>query len=174
MYNVGIQHEMWFISSYIWMVICSKTHVTCIPCCDEKIADDLFQDMACGWQGQDKILACYNPCDTLPDSPRNSGNTDNWDQFLVAMCTFIALPFWSITWAPNHRGEWFCVFPWHQICGVSTNSNQFPKHPLGVQQVHLHLMGINGAIADSVGWGLKNIQFRCQPWDPMSIMLVTK
>ena len=45
------------------------------PLFEKKIADDLPQ--ACGWQGQDKILACYNPFDTLPDSHRNSENTDN-------------------------------------------------------------------------------------------------
>ena len=132
-----------------------KNPCNIISCSNEKIADDFSQDMACGWQGQDKILACYNPFDTLPDSPRNSGNTDNWDQFLVSMCTFITPSFWSITWAPNHRGEWFWIYPWHQICGVLTKSNWFPKHPLGVQQVLLFLMGIDGITADSARWGLK-------------------
>ena len=166
-----IQHEIWFTSLYIWMVIGSNP-CNIHPLFEKKIADDLPQ--ACGWQGQDKILACYNPFDTLPDSHRNSENTDNWEQFLAAMWTFITPPFWSITWAPNHRAQWFWVFPWHQICGVSPNSIQFPKQPLGMQQVHLHVMGIDGATADSAGWGLKTPQFRCQHWGPKSIMLVTK
>ena len=148
---------MWFTSLYIWLAICSKTHVICIPCSDEKIADDLPQDMACVFQGQDKILACYNLFDTVLDYPRNSENTDNWKQLMGAICTSIAPPLWSITWTASHRGEWFWVFPSHQICGVSTNSSQFPKHPLGVQQVHLLLMGIDGVTADSEGWGLKTV-----------------
>ena len=53
-----------------------KNPCNIISCSNEKIADDFSQDMACGWQGQDKILACYNPFDTLPHSPRNSENTD--------------------------------------------------------------------------------------------------
>jgi len=48
-------------------------------------------------------------------------------------------------------------FPWHQICGVSTNSNQFPKHPLGIQQVHLLLIPIHGVTADSAGWELESV-----------------
>ena len=81
--------------------------------------------MACVFQGQDKILACYNLFDTVLDYPRNSENTDNWKQFMGAICTSIAPPLWSITWTASHRGEWFWVFPSHQICGVSTNSSQF-------------------------------------------------
>ena len=135
-----------------------KNPCNIISCSNEKIADDFSQDMACGWQDQDKI-ACYNPFDTLPHSPRNSENTEKWEQFLVATCTLISPFFWSITWAPDHRGQSLDLlrFPWHQICGVSTNSNQFPKHPLGVQQVHLLLIPIHGVTADSVGWGLKSV-----------------
>ena len=69
-----IQHEIWFTSLYIWMVIGSNP-CNIHPLFEKKIADDLPQ--ACGWQGQDKILACYNPFDTLPDSHRNSGNTEH-------------------------------------------------------------------------------------------------
>ena len=47
-----------------------KTHVTYIASSEKKTADDLPQ--ACGWRGQDKILACYNAFDTLPDPSRNS------------------------------------------------------------------------------------------------------
>ena len=85
-----IQHEIWFTSLYIWMVIGSNP-CNIHPLFEKKIADDLPQ--ACGWQGQDKILACYNPFDTLLDSHRNSENTDNWEQFLAAMWTFITPPF---------------------------------------------------------------------------------
>ena len=80
---------MWLTSLYIWLVICSKTHVTCIPCSDKKIADDLPQDMAGGWQGQEKILASYNPFDTPPNSPRNSKieTTENsfWLQCVLSL-----------------------------------------------------------------------------------------
>ena len=54
-----------------------KTHVKCIPCSNEKIADDLPEDMTCRYLGQYKTLSHYNPFDTLPHSARNSENTDN-------------------------------------------------------------------------------------------------
>lgn len=45
--------------------------------------------------GQDTVT--YNTLDTLPDSARNSENTDNREQFLGAMCIFVAPHFWGIT-----------------------------------------------------------------------------
>ena len=100
-----IHHEMWFKSLYSWLVISSKTHATCIPCSAEKIADVLPQDMACEWQGQDKILSNYNSSDTLPDSARKSGKIDNWEQFLDAMPYCHCSPFLEHLWAPESQGR---------------------------------------------------------------------
>ena len=82
-----------------------KSHVICIPCSDEKIADDLPQDMACVFQGQDKILACYNLFDTVLDYPRNSENTDNWEQILGAVSYFHESPLLEHHLSPRITGQ---------------------------------------------------------------------
>ena len=110
---------------------------------------------ACEWKGQNKILSCCNPFDTLPDSTKNFENTDNWEQFLGAMSYFHYSCFRNITWIP--KSQWIWVFLWQQICGIFTYSNQFPKHPLGVQQISYFWFEICGVTADSAGWGLKII-----------------
>ena len=81
--------------------ICSKTHVTCVPCSDEKIADELPRKHGTWAAGPGLDTIMYNALDTLPDSARNSENKDNWEQFLGATCTFVTPLFLSIALAPK-------------------------------------------------------------------------
>ena len=79
-----------------------KTHVIYISSSEKKTADDLPQ--ACGWQGQDKILACYNPFDTLPDPARNSKIQTTEKSFRL-QCEHSLLPLFGASSEPQITGE---------------------------------------------------------------------
>ena len=110
----------------------------------------------CSYLGQDRTLSHYNPFDTLPDSARNSENTDNWEQFLGAGSYFHESPLWSITWAPNHRGEWVWVSLWQQICGTLRATESPNTHWVSSKSIYFWFE-ICGVSADSAGWGLKTV-----------------
>lgn len=79
-----------------------KSPCNIISSSNEKIADDPPQ--ACGWYGQDKILACYNSSDTLPDFPGTLkiqiSENSFWLQYVLSF-----LPFSGASPEPQITGD---------------------------------------------------------------------
>ena len=71
--------------------------------------------------------------------------------------TFITSPSQASSKPPPHRAEWAWVKSWQQICGVSTNINQFPRYLLGVPQSIDASCEIRAVSADLTGRGLKTV-----------------
>ena len=121
-----IGHGMWINSLYLWLVICSKSP------CNRYLLFRGFSPghMACGWQGQDKILPCHNPFDVLSYSPRNSENADNWWQLLGTVSHFHYSPGPAIAWAPKAQGRvsWVSLTP-NMWC--LSKQHPIPQTPTG-------------------------------------------
>ena len=136
-----IGHGMWINSLYLWLVICSKSP------CNRYLLFRGFSPghMACGWQGQDKILPCHNPFDVLSYSPRNSENTDNWWQLLGAVLYFHYSPVPRTHLSSQNTGRLRLDFPnTTSLVSLETTCNSF-KHPLGAPQGHLILIRNQGS-----------------------------
>ena len=153
-----IHHEMWFKSLYSWLVICSKKACNIFPCSGEKIADDLPQEI---WHVDGRVRTRYYHVITYVicylillgtlkiQIPENS--------FWIQCRTFITPLFGASPEPSNHRGNWVWIFPWHQMCDVSTKSNQFSKYPLVSNKSIYFWLKNCGVPADSAGWGFPTV-----------------
>ena len=135
-------HEMWISCFYWWLVICSQNS------CSTYLLFrwGLYMNDGDTWFEGDKAWTRY----TLSQPTWYTillclelRNSDNWWQLLGAVSHFHYSPGPALTWLTKHKGEWV-GFPWHQICGVSRNNIQLPKHPWGVQQCNLIQRGTQG------------------------------
>ena len=136
-------HEMWISCLNLWLVICSQNLGSTYLLFRWGLYMTCWRTYGLRVTGSEQDTPCHNPLDTLSYSAWNSENTDNWWQLLGAVSHFHYSPGPALTWLTKHKGEWV-GFPWHQICGVSRNNIQLPKHPWGVQQCNLIQRGTQG------------------------------
>ena len=136
-------HEMWISCLYLWLVICSQNSGSTYLLFRWGLYMTCRRTHGLRVTGSEQDTPCHNPLDILSYSALNSENTDIGNSFWVQFPTFISLLAQHSPELPKHKGEWV-GFPWHQICGVSRNIIQFPKHPWGVQERNLIWRGNQG------------------------------
>ena len=134
-----IGHEMWINSLYLWLAVCSKKSSAIYLLFRRGSCRWLaVGHMACGRQGQDKILPCCNPFVTLSCSASNSENTNNCWELLGSVSHVHYSPVPRTHLSSQTTGRVNLGFP-DTKCGISRSNIQFTKHPLSVQQVNLLL-----------------------------------
>lgn len=79
------------------------------------------------------------------------------NSFWIQCRTFITPLFGTSPEPTNHRGNWVWIFPRHQMCDVSTKSNQFSKYPRASNKSIYFWSKNCGVTADSAGWGLLTV-----------------
>ena len=137
-------HEMWISCLYLWLVICSQNSGSTYLLFRWGLYMTCQRTHGLRVTGSEQDTPCHNPLNILSYFALNSENTDVGNSFWGQCPTFITPLAQHSPELPKHKGEWV-GFPWHQICGVSRNNIQFPKHPLGVQQRNLIQIGNCGS-----------------------------
>ena len=120
-----------------------RTHAALICCSDEDYRWLARGHMVWGWKGPNKIHPVTTHLIYYPILPGTLKIPVTGNSFWVQCPTFITPLGQQSPELPKHKGE-RVGFPWHQICGVSRNNIQLPKHPWGVQQHNLIRRGNQG------------------------------